>query len=194
MSNLYYDYGRFIVNSQALYQIENAAIAVKTCDVLLYMGMLDRLTTESVKNGISKMKWPGRMEEIVSEVYIDGAHNVDGIEAFVNTVNNMDFTNINKVILIFSSVRDKRYQDMIQMLCNIPVVTDFVITQIPGERGTALNELVENFRLHTKRDIHSFEDIKTAIEFAIADRGDKGRVYVVGSLYLAGIIQEIIKS
>ena len=106
----------------------------------------------------------------------------------------MDFTNINKVILIFSSVRDKRYQDMIQMLCNIPVVTDFVITQIPGERGTASNELVENFRLHTKRDIHSFEDIKTAIEFAIADRGDKGRVYVVGSLYLAGIIQEIIKS
>ena len=194
LSNLYYDYGRFIVNSQALYQIENAAIAVKTCDVLLYMGMLDRLTTESVKNGISKMKWPGRMEEIVSEVYIDGAHNVDGIEAFVNTVNNMDFTNINKVILIFSSVRDKRYQDMIQMLCNIPVVTDFVITQIPGERGTALNELVENFRLHTNKDIHSFEDIKTAIEFAIADRGDKGRVYVVGSLYLAGIIQEIIKS
>lgn len=189
LSNLYYDYGRFTVNSLALYQIENAAIAIKTCDVLLSEGLLDRLSVEKIKSGISKMKWAGRMEEILPEIYIDGAHNIDGIEAFTETVNGMDFSGIKKCTLIFSSVRDKRYQDMIKLLCGIDKITDFVITQIPGERGADIDELIENFNLHTDKSIHSFEKIEAAIEFAIADMGDCGRVYIVGSLYLAGIIK-----
>ena len=135
------------------------------------------------------MKWAGRMEEILPEIYIDGAHNIDGIEAFTETVNGMDFSGIKKCTLIFSSVRDKRYQEMIKLLCGIDKITDFVITQIPGERGADIDELIENFNLHTDKCIHSFEKIEDAIEFAIADRGDCGRIYIVGSLYLAGIIK-----
>ena len=192
LSNLYYDYGRFVVNSTALYQMENAAIAIKACDVLLLNGILDKLSVASIKDGISKMKWPGRMEEILPEVFIDGAHNIDGIEAFAETVKNMDFNITGRCILIFSSVKDKRYEEMIRIICGINEITDFVITQIPGERGTALDELAVNFRQNTEKCIHSFEDIADAVKFAIKHKRENGRVYIVGSLYLAGIIKEIV--
>lgn len=191
LSNLYYDYGRFVVNSLALYQMENAAIAIKTCDVLLSEGLLDKLSVDTIKAGISKMKWAGRMEEIFPEVYIDGAHNIDGIEAFADTVNNMGFEDIDRCFLVFSAVKDKRYQEMIKLLCDIDKITDFVITQIPGERGTNIDELIRNFSLYTDKYIHSFESIEKATEYAIACKGDKGRVYIVGSLYLAGIIKDL---
>lgn len=88
LSSSYYDYIELTINTKAFYQVENAAVAVRAIEVLKANERLDKVTKETITCGVRKMYWPGRMEEVLPNVYIDGAHNEDGIEAFVNTLIN----------------------------------------------------------------------------------------------------------
>lgn len=179
----YYDYGRFNVGSTALYQAENAALAVRACELLKFDG-------KSIKTGIENMRWPGRMEEILPGVYIDGAHNEDGIEAFAASVESAADGFGDKCILIFSAVKDKDYDKMIRRLSGLLAVTEFVVTHIPDERGADLAELTDKFGRYSKKKVRAFEKPEDALEYALLSRGERGRVYIVGSLYLAGFIKE----
>mgnify|MGYP001096897197 FL=1 len=185
----YYDYGRMTVNTMAAYQAENAAVAVRTCEVLKRTCGFGKLTVGSIKAGIGKMRWACRMEEVRPGVFIDGAHNEDGIAAFVQSLNMLP----EKCVLIFSVMKDKQYDKMIELLCGLSMVTDFVITHIPGERGADLEELGMIFERyaggHAQR-IYVCEKIEEAVAYGLAvQKRDGGRVYIVGSLYLAGIVE-----
>ena len=50
-------------------------LAVQAAEIL---GIPER----AVREGLQKTVWPGRMEEIMPGVYLDGAHNEGGIRAF----------------------------------------------------------------------------------------------------------------
>ena len=76
----YYDYGSFTANTTAVYQAENAAVAIRTCEILKNDCGFDKIEVKSIKEGIRNMRWAGRMEEIMPGVFVDGAHNEDGIE------------------------------------------------------------------------------------------------------------------
>ncbi len=195
----YYDYGRLIVDTTAVYQVENAAIAIRATEVLKRDCGFETITIKSIKNGIRKMHWACRMEEVLSGVYIDGAHNEDGIAAFVQSLKVTPiFTDTKhqfdkRCVLIFSVVRDKQYNKMIEMLCELPMVTDFVITHIPGERGAKLAELRSIFDRYAGKNtqgIYTYEKIEDAVAFGLSVGKDGGRVYIVGSLYLAGIVEK----
>ena len=56
---------------RAEYQAENACLAA------LCAGL--GVDKEELPSGIASASWPGRMEEIRTDVYLDGAHNPDGI-------------------------------------------------------------------------------------------------------------------
>lgn len=78
----YYGYIRFRVPTIALYQVENAVLAVAAVEQLADR---TRISKEQLTEGVRKMRWEGRMEEIMPSVYLDGAHNTDGIRAFLKT-------------------------------------------------------------------------------------------------------------
>lgn len=186
----YYDYIRLNINTKAVYQVENAAIAVNVVSVLAEKGVLT-VSKEAVESGVSNMRWPGRMEEIRPGVYIDGAHNEDGIQAFIDSVNS-DAEQKN-AILLFSAVNDKKYDKMIQMITKLPNITDFVITRIPGHRGVNIENLRELFEVNTEKPIHVYDNISNAFSYCMSQKKEDTCVYIVGSLYLAGIIEDIIK-
>lgn len=185
----YYDYGRIILNTIALYQTENAAIAIRACEVLMQECGFDKLR---VKEGIEKMHWPGRMEEVLPGVYIDGAHNEDGIEAFVDSVEHA--VDSEHCMLVFSAVRDKQYDKMIERLCSLERVTEFVVTQLPEERGAELEALADKFRLCTEKKVRMFGDIKDAVFYCLDNRNDSVHdIYIAGSLYLAGAVRKLLE-
>lgn len=190
----YYDYVGLVVETVAIYQVENAAIAVHALEVLKEREELTKITKETIEKGICKMRWPGRMEEILPQVYIDGAHNEDGVEAFLASVKaGWQEEDGKRCFLIFSAVNDKKYDKMIEMLAGLSCVTDFCITRIPGQRGVRIDELEKQFRIHTNRDIHVFEEIRGAFDFCMHHKGEKDVVYIVGSLYLAGLVEDLVK-
>lgn len=186
----YYDYGRLILHTAAFYQVENAALAIKACEMLMYMCGFAKL---NVKDGIEKMCWAGRMEEVQPGIYIDGAHNEDGIEAFVYSLQNA--VDLEHCMLIFSVVSDKQYDKMIEKLCSLDMVTTFVLTHIPNERGAALDELVEIFKAHTKKKVCAYETVEDALWYCMKQRkGAECDIYIVGSLYLAGAVRSVLET
>ena len=55
--------------------MQNAALAVLAVKVLL-----PEVSQDVIREGIVKMYWPGRMEEIAENVYVDGAHNPGAVQ------------------------------------------------------------------------------------------------------------------
>lgn len=74
MRSGYYEYIRASLSTRAVYQKENAALAVCALEVL---SRSCPVTRQQVENGLSQAKWEGRMEEVLPGVFIDGAHNED---------------------------------------------------------------------------------------------------------------------
>ncbi len=72
----------------ALYEADNAALAVKTCQILRRekMSFYDGMTDDVIRCGLLETVWPGRMERLETRIFVDGAHNPAGVRAFIETV------------------------------------------------------------------------------------------------------------
>ena len=77
--NGYYRYDNLILRTTAAYQTENASVAVVAARSLKE----ERIDDEAVRKGLYDAFWPGRMEEILPRVFLDGAHNEDGIDKMI---------------------------------------------------------------------------------------------------------------
>ena len=175
----YYESSALRVDSIATYQTVNASLA--------YMAAL--LIPEELKfDGHFTSLWEGRMEEVAKGVYVDGAHNEDGIDAFLETVRGMD----GEHHLLFSAVSDKEHGRMIQKICESGLFDRYTITKIKSARGENTDNLVKEFERYEK-NVVCIDDIKEAFFDATDKRGD-ATLFCVGSLYLVGSIKEIMQN
>ena len=171
----------------AKYQMMNAALALET------MGALQeshRLEKETLMRGIAQTRWQGRMETILPGVIVDGAHNEDGIARFVETV--QYFQKEYSITLLFTTVSDKDFTDMIQKICKGLNFDHVVTTEIWGSRKQSAKELAELFRANGCTDVQVEPEVEQAFEKAYALKGE-GLMFVVGSLYLVGEIKDYIR-
>ena len=177
------------VRSFAPYQAENASLAVLAVKALADRGLL-RPSADEVKRGLYEMEWPARMEEIAPRVFLDGAHNIDGIRRFLEAARAV--AGGGRARLLFSAVNDKDYGEMIRELSAGYPWEKVITTEIKGVRQIecgALKELFERAGTHAE----SIPGIREALLLALRDRDDGTYVFICGSLYLAGTIKEIMK-
>ena len=128
------------------------------------------------------------MEEILPKVYVDGAHTVSAIQAFASSVPKNPDGNI----ILFSAVKDKEYEEMISYLCKHADAEEYVVTLIDGDRATDAHILGELFRKYTEQPVTVIESVKEAMQYVLRIQGRR-TVYCLGSLYLTGMIKEIIQ-
>ena len=183
----YYDYIGFTVSTSAVYQIENAALAVKALECLAD----ERITLPIMQAGIREMVWEGRMEEILPYVYVDGAHNIDGMKAFLDTVRLQPCCG--KRRLLFSVVQDKQYQAVIEELALSGLFDEIGVVALKSSRALPLNVLEESFRQYTGLICIAYNDLETAFDELVFRKDDEDKVYIVGSLYLAGEIKALLR-
>ena len=186
-ASAYYGTTTWKLNNIGTYQPGNALLAM---EVMRYL-FKENGHPQEWRTALARVKWAGRMEEIRPNVYIDGAHNEDGIRAFIESV--MLMHEQSPVILLFSAVNDKRYDSMIEMLTGVDCIDQFCITQIPGSRGVRIEELTQQFAQRTDKPVHAFEDFRDAYDFCRRAKKDVGTLYIVGSLYLAGLAEDILQ-
>ncbi len=184
---LYYDYIGFTVSTFALYQAENASLAAQALALL----QDERITAAILREGIREASWEGRMEEILPSVYVDGAHNTDGIGAFLETVSARPCEG--KRILLYSSVRDKNYRAAAAELVQAGLFDRICLVQMQGERALPLTELVDSFRQYTGFDMAAYDTLERAFIEQITQKEDRDEVYVVGSLYLVGEVKALLR-
>ena len=98
------------------------------------------MPVEKIQKALYETTWEGRMEEMLPNVFLDGAHNVDGIRAFLNSVREDDCKG--RRTLIFSAVSDKEYSKMLQMILETGLFAEVLVTEVSGERGVPAQELL----------------------------------------------------
>ncbi|MBP5309925.1 MAG: bifunctional folylpolyglutamate synthase/dihydrofolate synthase [Lachnospiraceae bacterium] len=178
----------FRVQSYAHYQVYNAAIALKTLQVLQSD---DCVYLDYVRSGIEKMTWRGRMEQIGPNVFVDGGHNEDGIAAFIDSVKADECTG--KRYLIFSAVNDKRVSKISRMIVTCGLFDLISLCELKGNRASALNELEKIFKdviddTESCIGLRAYKSVREAYEEEKTKLKSNDRLYICGSLYLVSEI------
>ena len=131
-------------------------------------------------------------DRVGAHITVDGAHNPGAMEAFVESVKALDESERGEMVLLFSAVSDKKYDQMIEYLCENLDVKAYVVTQIEDERGVPAEELADVFRRYTDRPVYCKERLEDAVRTAMNERGETGEIYCLGSLYLVGMMKKLL--
>ena len=200
----YYGYVKFSVGTTAFYQVENAIAAVAAAEELFQNFSPSKenadkeidtslhktdFGVEVLQKGVAAMHWEGRMEEVMPGVFLDGAHNEDGIDAFLDSVSR-DGCQGNRSLL-FSAVSDKQYAKMAGMITDSGLFSQIYTAPIDSARGVETEKLEQLFEGAVRtRHMGSPHE---ALQEMLKDRGVDDYLYVAGSLYLIGQLKEWLK-
>ena len=195
----YYNYISLTLHTIARYQMENAALAVRAVEVLFRSTDTEenggRLcagagcpTVEEIRRGILGCFWQGRMEEVLPEVYVDGAHNDDGIRAFLDTVTEDGHATGRR--LLFGVAADKDCRHMIQRVITSGLFDRIAFTHMRTARSLSLEELKGLLAAYPEDRFTMYTEADTALRTEVSGRQPGERLYIAGSLYLVGEIKE----
>ena len=189
---MFYEYDNYVcpkweefhIPTVATYQTINATMAITAANLLLK----ETWKLQIAKAVLAKTFWEGRMEEVLPGFYVDGAHNEDGVEAFLDGLAN---AGVKDAILLFGVNGDKDYAPMIKRMAESGHFTKAVLTKLAGDRSALPEVIAEQFAKYTDLDIILTYSVKDAV-VKCRELTD-GRIYAVGSLYLVGEIKELVR-
>ncbi|MGE5255068.1 MAG: bifunctional folylpolyglutamate synthase/dihydrofolate synthase [Hyphomicrobiales bacterium] len=170
-----------VTTLQGDYQVENAALVLAACELLLRKA--PRISLESMRAGLLAHRWPGRLE-VVSEmplVMLDGAHNLDAAKQLARHVRT-HFTG-RDVTMVVGILDDKPYAAMLKLL--LPMASRVVVTQAKINRALPA-EKIEAVANTLVTDIRIIRDVGEALRFAVDTATSETIVLVAGSLYVVG--------
>ncbi len=193
-NSLYDKYVDLKLSTEAKYQTENASVAVAALEILRDKGA--DISEFDIRDGILSAKWEGRMEEVRPGVYVDGAHNTDGISAFIESVS--DISCEGKKMLLFSMVDDKQYKSIIKEILKCRQFDSINVAVLETSRSVSMAELKGAFE-DAKDElgiiglpIKYYSNVRDAVTDIITMRKSGDVVFAAGSLYLVGQIKSII--
>ncbi|MDO4531667.1 MAG: cyanophycin synthetase, partial [Bacillota bacterium] len=169
------------------YQIKNCVTVLEACGVLRQRGL--SLTEESIRKGLKKSHWAGRMEICGKAplVLLDGAHNIDGILQLSRSMHTY-FEN-KKVTLILGVLGDKEYTKMAEEI--LPIADTVILTEPHSERKLDAFSLAHSISSHTGT-IYIEKETGKAYEKALSVTAKDGIILCCGSLYMIGAIRTYI--
>jgi dihydrofolate synthase/folylpolyglutamate synthase len=159
------------------HQRQNAALAVAAARVLQ-----PTINEESIRAGLSRLRWPGRFEVIDDRIVLDGAHNGASAGALAQTLH--AFAKDRPVTLVVGINRDKDARAVLRPL--VSVTPDVIATQAADNpRALAAGEVARLCR-QLGASVTVQGNLGMALEIARRTRSDDGVVVVTGSLTLVG--------
>ena len=174
-------------SAPADYQVSNAAVALCAVRLLKNRGKL-LITETQMKAGVERMYWPGRMEEVLPGVFLDGAHNEGGMNALSAVIRRLQKETEKPVSLMFGVVSDKDHLPMIRELCRDISIRQVTIARMDTERCAPPEEIAGEFREFLTCPIRVFESVKEAWTYFLSER--EGAIsFCAGSLYLVGEVK-----
>jgi dihydrofolate synthase/folylpolyglutamate synthase len=163
------------------YQVENAALAIAACELL----NKDKtaISQKSIRNGLKKTRWPGRLE-IVSKhplIILDGAHNLIAARKLAKFL--VDNFARRPITLVVGILDDKPYKAMLKSL--LPVCSRVIITRAKTERALDTQRLFETAKKMLS-DVTIVSDVAQAFKQAVVATGFNEVICIAGSLYVVG--------
>lgn len=167
-------------------QVENSAVAVMTA--LLLAHAETRVVPEAISRAMAAVTWPGRFEILrdgARYMVIDGAHNPAGIEALRE---NLDlYFERRPIVFLFGVLQDKAVDEMTRVLFRAE--DEVVVTAPASERAAEPTEIAACIQTGRAQACVS---VGEALARAEALAGDDKALCVAGSLYLVGVVRELL--
>ncbi len=167
------------------HQVQNMTTVIEAVNVLKTKGY--NITTENIKNGISKTILPARVEVISKNplVILDGGHNEDGAKAFYNAVEDC-FDSNKKLFVIAGMMNDKAVENSLKSL--ISKVDTFIAVTPENPRAMKAEDLGEIAKKYCNNVLTCY-DANSAVDSVKTSITENDMLFVVGSLYLAGEVR-----
>lgn len=175
------------------YQVENAAIAITTLQIVLTKLGIPVIVAD-LKKGLAMTQWPGRMEAVIDEplVLLDGAHNLPGMQALVKTIRD-DFSD-REVYVLVAILADKQYELMLGELASLGnvhlMVTNFAG---PGPKRPSANLTTTIGEFKTKHPIQVAENWQTGFVKLSQELMADDVMIITGSLYFVSEVRKNLK-
>ena len=188
-----------------VWQVENVASAIAAAVLLRGNGF--EITDESIRLGLTKAHWPGRMELLKVEVpmsgsgdgkpadppaslyfLLDGAHNEAGVRQLVETLESA--AGYDRILLIWASMGDKNYADMLNAIAR---KADYLLLTRPDtERAATPEQLASALDSRESRHYECISTVADALARAQVLASADDLVVVAGSLYLIGEFRKLL--
>ena len=188
----------FMIPFSAPYQARNAALAIKALEVSELS-----VKPDSLKAGIRKTRWAARMEEILPGVYLDGAHNEDGIREFLKAAHMICDANSHHAVpaarsktwLLFAVSDDKEYKEMLKRIAEALKPDICMLSSMESYRSLSMDELEKTAAaiMDERTEIRCFTQVAEAMKELLSDKSEGDVAFIAGSLYLAGEIKAVLE-
>ena len=179
-------YAEAVISMAGDHQIENAVAALTAIEILRKNSIID-VKKDKLYEGLRAAKQKGRFEPVGDGFVLDGAHNRDGMEALVKTVD--DYFYGKKVLVVMGILADKAVDDVVGLVQYI--ADDFIATEPPNPRRLEAAKLAEKLEAHGKT-CYVEPDPAGAIARAKEMKADYDMVLCCGSLYLIGALRTML--
>jgi len=186
MRDSYYEKAMWNTKGQGIWQITNAGLALEGMRALQEMGEVPK-ALNVWKQALQESFWQGRMQQIETGLFIDGAHNHLAMQEFVKSVR---LQKVEKIVIIFAIMQDKHYENMIQYLCTSLEVEQVIVTTLQDTRSVTAEKLQSVFETYTDAPVCKTNNIQEAWQILHEMDRTKKTTYCLGSLYFVG---EILK-
>ncbi len=170
----------FVIPNKGTYQIRNSILAIATMQEIFGVEHLSLW-----KDALSKVYWAGRMEEVLPNIYVDGAHNIPAIKALVKEIPKVDY-------LLYATVEDKNYQAIIKEIVSGMKVNQIVVSNIDNPRGVSVDKLQEVMLDCGQTSIKRCETVSQALEY-LRNIKKEEKALCIGSLYLVGEVMDWVR-
>lgn len=157
------------------HQENNAGLAVAAAHLLAQT--FPKITDKSIQEGIEETHWPGRSEWIGNNIYLDGAHNPQGIASLKQVLKD-NFAN-RRVHILFAGLRRKPLADLLEELKDY----DITVTSFDFFEALPLDDYPQDFKR-----VADYRDW-----LAQAESSDSEDLFVVtGSLYFISAVRNYL--
>ncbi len=182
---LYRKLSSLTISLQGEHQLANAALAVATVELIDKNGL--KIENGAIRTGLKKTCLDARLEVLQKEpiFLLDGAHNPAGISVLCRALKN-DFS-YKRLILIFSSLIDKDYSQMLKKIA--PLAYKIIITKLKTPRAELSDNMLKILEKIEYKAIVT-QNVGQAIQKAQALAEKKDLICATGSLYLAGEVKQ----
>lgn len=120
------------------HQENNAGLAVTAAHLLAQT--FPKITDKCIQEGIEETHWPGRSEWIGNNIYLDGAHNPQGIASLKQVLKD-NFAN-RRVHILFAGLRRKPLADLLEELKDY----DITVTSFDFFEALPLDDYPKDFK------------------------------------------------
>lgn len=152
------------------FQAYNASLAISVVKELI-----PNISKSIIDKALDETYWPGRFEYIKENIIIDGAHNIHGVDALVETLKNKYPNKYIKVV--FTALQDKSIDLMLSSLDQ--VTSYYYFTSIIDKRATDVNY----FKQFTNKEYILIDNYIIALDQACEELKENELLVITGSLH-----------